>query len=353
MAARVMILAGGTGGHVYPALAVARELRERGCELAWMGTRSGMEARLVPAAGIPIDWLSVTGFRGKGMVAKLKAPFTVMRACWQALRVLVRRKPDVVLGMGGFVGGPGAVMARLLRIPLVIHEQNRIPGTTNRLLVKCATLVLQAFPDSFPAAQGARTVGNPLRREITEAVAGERPERGEELRVLVLGGSQGAQALNRVVPEALALVGAIQVLHQTGAAMCAETEALYQRLGIDARVVPFIEDMAMAYRWADLAVCRAGAMTVSELAAAGLPAILVPFPYAIDDHQTQNARYLSNAGAAVLIPQSELTPERLSQELSLVSQRQPLAEMSRRAKALAKLDAAGTVADLCLSEANP
>lgn len=351
MAARVMILAGGTGGHIYPALAVARELGERGCEVTWMGTQAGMEARLVPAAGIPIDWLSVTGFRGKGMVTKLKAPFTLLRACWQALRILLRRKPDVVLGMGGFVAGPGAVMARVLRIPLVVHEQNRIPGTTNRILVKCATLVLQAFPGSFPSVQQVRTVGNPLRREIAAALAGERLERGRELKVLVLGGSQGAAALNRFVPEALAMVGAIRVLHQTGEAMRAETQALYQRLGIDARVVAFIDDMAEAYRWADLAVCRAGAMTVSELAAAGLPSILVPYPYAIDDHQTQNARYLSDAGAAVLIPQSELTPERLSHELSLLNDRQRLGEMSRQARALAKLDAARIVADLCLGEA--
>jgi len=352
MASRVMILAGGTGGHIYPALAVARELREQGCEVAWMGTKAGMEARLVPDAGIPIEWLAVAGFRGKGLLAKLKAPFRLILACLQAGRILTRNKPNVVLGMGGFVAGPGGVMAKLMRIPLVIHEQNRIPGTTNRMLVKWARVVLEAFPGSFSSVSGVRCVGNPLRREIVEAVSAERSERGEKLKVLVLGGSQGAMALNRVVPEALAMAGPMEVLHQSGEAMCAETGALYQRLGVQARVVAFIEDMADAYRWADLAICRAGAMTVSELAAAGLPSVLVPYPYAIDDHQTQNARYLADAGAAVLIPQSELTPKNLSQELTVfVQETKLLPEMSRRARTLARLDAAHVVAEICLSEA--
>lgn len=351
-----MIVAGGTGGHIYPALAVARELRERGCEVAWMGTRAGMEARLVPAAGFPIEWLSVTGFRGKGWMAKLRAPFKLALACWQALRILLRNRPQVVLGMGGFVAGPGGIVAKLLRIPLVVHEQNRIPGTTNRMLVKWARVVLEAFPDSFPAVSCARWVGNPLRREIAQAAPPERFERGDRLKILVLGGSQGAMALNRAVPEAIAQRsasgGTIQVLHQTGEAMRAETEALYGRLGLDARVVAYVDDMAAAYRWADLAVCRAGAMTVSELMAAGLPSVLVPYPHAIDDHQTHNARYLADAGAAVLIPQSELTAERLSRELAALAQDpMRIPEMSRRARSLAKLDAACVVADVCLSEA--
>jgi UDP-N-acetylglucosamine--N-acetylmuramyl-(pentapeptide) pyrophosphoryl-undecaprenol N-acetylglucosamine transferase len=354
-----MILAGGTGGHIYPALAVARELREQGCEVAWMGTKAGMEARLVPAAGFPIEWLSVTGFRGKGLVAKLKAPFKLARACWQAARILLRARPNVILGMGGFVAGPGGFVARLLRIPLVVHEQNRIPGTTNRMLVKWARVVLEAFPDSFPVESGALWVGNPLRREMTQPAPAEKTIRGEQLKVLVLGGSQGAMALNRAVPEAVAgamrLEGGriIEVLHQTGESMHAETQALYQRLGVEARVVAYIENMAEAYRWADLAVCRAGAMTVSELMAAGLPAVLVPYPHAIDDHQTHNARYLADSGAAVLIPQPELTPERLSRELTHLSQEPGrLAEMSRRARTLAKLDAARVVADVCLHEAH-
>jgi UDP-N-acetylglucosamine--N-acetylmuramyl-(pentapeptide) pyrophosphoryl-undecaprenol N-acetylglucosamine transferase len=353
MVARVMILAGGTGGHIFPALAVAEELRARGCELRWMGTKAGMEARLVPKEGIAVEWLSVAGFRGKGWRAKSQAPLRLLLACWQAGRILRRFKPDVVLGMGGFVAGPGGIMARLLGIPLVIHEQNRIPGTTNRLLVKYAQKVLEAFPGSFAAKAGAVCVGNPLRRAIAEAVAQERPARDGAPRLLVVGGSLGAKALNEIVPAALALAGGkFAVRHQTGAAMRAETEALYARLGVEAEVAAFIQDMAEAYRWADLAVCRAGAMTVSELAAASLPAILVPFPHAIDDHQTANARYFSGAGAAVLMPQSELTPQRLAEQLNALTQeRESLSAMSQKARGLARPDAAQRVAGVCLGEA--
>jgi len=353
MVARVMILAGGTGGHIFPALAVAEELRFRGCELCWMGTPSGMEAGLVPKAGIPIEWLAVSGFRGKGWRAKLLAPFKLLLACWQAGRILRRFKPDVVLGMGGFVAGPGGVMAKLFGIPLVIHEQNRIPGTTNRLLVKWARKTLEAFPDSFPAGRGAVCVGNPLRRSIVDAMAGAKPKAQDIPKLLVVGGSLGAKALNEIVPQAVALAGGkIKVRHQTGEAMRAETEALYARLGVEAEVVAFIQDMAGAYRWADLAVCRAGAMTLSELASAALPAILVPFPYAIDDHQTANARFFSQADAAKLLPQAQLTPEYLAEALkSLIHDPVQIAEMSRNAHGLAKLDAARKVADVCLSEA--
>jgi UDP-N-acetylglucosamine--N-acetylmuramyl-(pentapeptide) pyrophosphoryl-undecaprenol N-acetylglucosamine transferase len=353
MVARVMILAGGTGGHIFPALAVAEELRSRGCELRWMGTQAGMEARLVPKEGIPIEWLAVSGFRGKGLKAKLLAPAKLLLACWQAGRILRRYKPDVVLGMGGFVAGPGGVMAKLLGIPLVIHEQNRIPGTTNRLLVKWAQKTLEAFPDSFPAKWDAVCLGNPLRRAIVDAMAVAKSERTEIPKLLVVGGSLGAKALNEIVPQAVALSGVkIKVRHQTGEAMRAETEALYVRLGVEAEVVPFIQDMAEAYRWADLAVCRAGAMTLSELAAAGLPAILVPFPYAIDDHQTANARFFSEAGAARLIPQTQLTPDYLAEELKvLIHERERISDMSQKTRGLARLDAAQKVADVCLSEA--
>lgn len=350
MVARVIILAGGTGGHIFPALAVAEELRDQGCELRWMGTLSGMEARLVPERGIPIEWLSVAGFRGKGWLAKLQAPFKLLLACWQAGRILRRFKPDVVLGMGGFVAGPGGLMAKLLGIPLVIHEQNRIPGTTNRLLVKCAKHILEAFPGSFAARTGAVCVGNPLRRTIVDAMAAGRPSREGALRLLVVGGSLGAKALNETVPEALALAGAgFIVRHQTGEAMRADTEARYARLGVEAEVTAFIKDMAAAYLWADLAICRSGAMTVSELAAASLPAILVPYPYAIDDHQTANARYLSDAGGAVLMPQSELTPQRLAEQLkNLMQERESLSSMSRKIHDLAEPDAAKKVATVCL-----
>jgi UDP-N-acetylglucosamine--N-acetylmuramyl-(pentapeptide) pyrophosphoryl-undecaprenol N-acetylglucosamine transferase len=353
MGARVMILAGGTGGHVYPALAVARELLAEGREVVWMGTRAGLEARVVPAAGIPMEWLSVSGIRGKGWRSKLAAPFMLARACLQALGILRRVRPNVVLGMGGFVSGPGGLMARVLGVPLVLHEQNRVPGTTNRWLARWADVVLEAFPDSFPAGVGARCTGNPLRREIAALQRETRTPPNNPPNILVVGGSLGAKALNETVPEALAAAGLpVRVLHQTGAAMRAETESRYAKNGIDARVEPFVENMAEAYAWADLAICRAGAMTVSELAAAGLPAILIPFPHAIDDHQTQNARYLADAGAAVLLPQTELTPERLAAEIvALIGHPERRQAMAERASALSKPEAAHTVAAICLHEA--
>jgi UDP-N-acetylglucosamine--N-acetylmuramyl-(pentapeptide) pyrophosphoryl-undecaprenol N-acetylglucosamine transferase len=355
MGARILILAGGTGGHVYPALAVAHELLADGHEVVWMGTRAGLEARVVPAAGIPVEWLSVSGLRGKGWRNKLAAPFMLARACLQALGILRRVRPAVVLGMGGFVSGPGGLMARLLGIPLVLHEQNRIPGTTNRWLARWASVVLEAFPDSFPAKVGARCTGNPLRREIA-ALHGKVANEGEETpatRLLVVGGSLGAKALNEAMPSAIAAAGLpLEIRHQTGAAMRDDTAARYAEAGIEARVDAFVEDMAEAYAWADVAVCRAGAMTVSELSAAGLPAILIPFPYAIDDHQTRNARYLADAAAAVLLPQSELTPERMAQEIkALLEQPERLQAMAANAASLAKPEAARTVADICLQAA--
>jgi UDP-N-acetylglucosamine--N-acetylmuramyl-(pentapeptide) pyrophosphoryl-undecaprenol N-acetylglucosamine transferase len=348
-----MILAGGTGGHVYPALAVAQDLIARGHEVVWMGTRTGLEARVVPAAGIPVEWLEVSGLRGKGLRKKLTAPFMLLRALRQARSILKKAKPAVVLGMGGFASGPGGLMARWLGIPLVLHEQNRIPGTTNRFLAKRADVVLEAFPESFPAATGARWTGNPLRPEMISLPRDGAAGHHEPPRLLVVGGSLGAKALNETVPKAVALAGlALDIRHQTGQAMQAETAELYRQLGIAARVDAFVEDMAEAYGWADLAVCRAGAMTVSELSAAGLPAILVPYPHAIDDHQTRNAHYLADAEAAILMPQTELTPERLAAELvALIGGRERLPAMAKRAAALAKPEATRTVADICLKEA--
>ena len=353
MGARLMILAGGTGGHVYPALAVAQALLAEGHEVVWMGTRAGLEGKVVPASGIPVEWLSVSGLRGKGWRSRLTAPFMLGRAVLQALSILRRIRPDIVLGMGGFVSGPGGLIARALGIPLVLHEQNRIPGTTNRWLARWADLVLEAFPASFPASTKARFTGNPLRSDIMSVAPRVRPQTGEPLRILVVGGSLGAKILNETLPEALTGLP-VQVRHQTGAAMREETAARYARAGIDARVEAFIENIAEAYAWADLAVCRAGAMTISELAAAGLPAILIPFPYAIDDHQTQNARYLSEAGAAVLLPQAELTPERLAREIAaLASDSARLKAMAERASAMAQPDAAQVVAGLCLERVRP
>lgn len=353
MGTRVVIMAGGTGGHVYPALAVAEELRSRGCEVTWMGTERGLEGRVVPAAGIRLDVLTVAGLRGKGWRERLTGPFLLVVACLQAWRILRRRRAQVVLGFGGFVAGPGGLMSRVLSLPLVIHEQNCIPGTTNRWLAKIANRVLEAFPGSFPAKLQAECTGNPVRRALCELPerppwTGERP-----LRILVFGGSLGARVLNEVVPEALArLERDCDIRHQTGAAMREQTAASYDRLGLHAAVVAFIEDMADAYGWADIVVCRAGAMTVSELAVVGLPAVLVPYPHAIDDHQTANARYFAASGAGFCVPQTELTADGLAAHLrQLADEPERLAMLGRQARKLAKPDAARRVATICLAEA--
>ena len=312
----VLIVAGGTGGHVYPALAVASHLRERGARVSWLGTTRGLEVRVAPAAGFPFFPITVGGLRGKGLRTLAAAPLVVLRAVFQSLRVMRRVRPDAVLGMGGFAAGPGGLAAWLLRRPLLIHEQNAVPGLTNRLLAPLARVVMEAFPHSFRAGVGAVATGNPLREDFTGAA---RPAPREPLRVLVVGGSLGAKALNEVVPEALARVAAdhrLAVRHQSGPAHHESTAARYASLGLAAEVLPYVEDMAAAYRWADLAVCRAGAMTVAELAASALPAVLIPFPHAVDDHQTANARYLVEAGGALLMPQRDLTAAALAARIT-------------------------------------
>lgn len=349
MGKRIVIMAGGTGGHVFPALAVAQELIATGHDVSWMGTQKGLESRVVPNAGIDIDWLTVSGVRGMSMLAKIKAPWMLLDACRQALKVLRKRKPDVVLGMGGFVSGPGALMAKLLGIPLLIHEQNSIPGTTNRWLCRIADRVMQAFPDSFKAKTGAITTGNPLRSSFQKLEPKPVWEDFRPLRILVVGGSQGAQALNETVPQVLAEMQSVVVKHQTGVAMQSAVEEAYRQHSVDAEVTAFIDNMAAAYQWADMAICRAGAMTVSELAAAGLPAVLIPFPFAIDDHQTANARYLVKCGAAVLLPQTQMTAQRLRDAVNEIKQQLPA--MSAAAKACARLDATQQVAAFCLQEA--
>ncbi|QPK62505.1 undecaprenyldiphospho-muramoylpentapeptide beta-N-acetylglucosaminyltransferase [Methylomonas sp. LL1] len=354
MSGRIVIMAGGTGGHVFPALAVAEELRARGWQVSWLGTRKGLESRVVPANGFEIDWLAVEGMRGKGLLSKLSSVLRLLQACIQAHGILRRRQPNVVLGMGGFVAGPGGLMAKWLGIPLVVHEQNRIPGTTNRWLVKlAASKVLEAFPDSFPVSFNAIRTGNPLRKAFIGLPEKSewRPDSERNLRILVLGGSQGAKVLNDNVPEALAGLKNLDIKHQTGTEMRPEVAERYQALGLKAEVLAFIEHMAEVYQWADLIICRAGAMTVSEVAACGLPAIFVPLLHAIDDHQTANARYLSEAGAALLLPQPQLNAENLRKaiEHTMTS----LTSMSRAAKNLARLTATETVADLCIAEAKP
>jgi UDP-N-acetylglucosamine--N-acetylmuramyl-(pentapeptide) pyrophosphoryl-undecaprenol N-acetylglucosamine transferase len=351
----VLIMAGGTGGHVFPALALARLLRERSVEVVWLGTRRGIEARVVPAERFPIEWLSVGGLRGKRAATLLAAPLRLMIALWQALRVMWKHRPRVVVGLGGFVTGPGGVAAWLTRRPLLIHEQNAVAGFTNRCLTRLAREVLEAFPGSFGAGVGARAIGNPVRREIlaTPEPAQRFAARGGPMRVLVIGGSQGAARLNMVVPFAVARVALrapLEVRHQAGERWLEAARASYARAGVGAQVVAFIEDMAEAYAWADLVICRAGALTISELAAAGLAAILVPFPAAVDDHQTRNAHYLVDEGAAVLIPDRELTEERLARELeSLCAGRGKLLAMATRARLLAKPRAAQELLEATLA----
>ena len=348
-----VIMAGGTGGHVFPALAVADVLRERGHQVTWIGTRQGLEARIVPAAGIPVEWIDVGGVRGKGAGTLLKTPFMLSRALMQALAVFRRLKPAAALGMGGFASGPGGVAARLAGCPLVVHEQNAVPGVTNRILSRLSRNVLEGFPGSFPARRHARYVGNPVRAAIAALPPPEKRFVGRSgaRRLLVIGGSQGARVLNLNVPAAVASLapGSVEVLHQTGVQDAEAVNTLYRDHNVEARVTPFIDDMAAAYAWADLAVCRSGALTIAELSAAGLGALLVPFAAAVDDHQTKNARFLVEQGAALLLAQSTATTEALAGALQALLQdrERPLA-MARAARALARGDAAELVADICL-----
>ncbi len=356
MTAPVMIMAGGTGGHIFPALAVAASLRARAVPVVWLGSRGGMETRLVPRHGIPLVEVSVSGLRGKGGLALMAAPFRLLLALMQALRAQIRHRPRAVLGMGGFAAGPGGVAAWLLRKPLYIHEQNAIPGMTNRYLARLSRVVMQGFPGSFPAAR-AVTVGNPVRQALL-ALADPAERLGARrgpLRVLIIGGSLGALKLNRVVPEALAgLPVRVDVWHQCGARHLQETEGGYERAGLTARIEPFIDDMAEAYGWADVVIARAGALTVSEIAQVGLASILVPYPHAVDDHQTANAMNLVSRGAARHIADAVLTPRRLQQELGpLLEDRGRLLAMAQAATALRRPDAAEVVAGICLGEIDP
>ncbi|MDD5123244.1 undecaprenyldiphospho-muramoylpentapeptide beta-N-acetylglucosaminyltransferase, partial [Methylovulum sp.] len=313
----------------------------------WLGTQKGLESRVVPEQGIAIDWLSVAGVRGKGLWSKVTALFKLFKACLQAAKILRQRKPDVVLGMGGFVAGPGGLMARLLGIPLVIHEQNRVPGTTNRLLAKLANRVLEAFPDSFAPKNQAQCTGNPLRKAFVQTQAEKNPS--GEINILVVGGSQGAQILNETVPDAIALLSGVNVKHQTGVAMCGQVTERYQALGIDAQASAFFDDIVAAYQWADLVICRAGAMTVSEVSAMGVPAIFIPLPSAIDDHQTANAKYLTETQAGILLMQKDLTAQSLAAHITQASQQ--LAAMGKAARQCARLDATEAVAAVCIAEA--
>jgi len=344
----ILIMAGGTGGHVFPGLAVADEMRGRGWKVVWMGAQTGLEARLVPARGYPVEWIRAVALRGKGLMAKLLLPLHLLVGFWQSASAIRRVKPDVVLGMGGYVAFPGGMMASLLACPLAVHEQNAIAGLTNRVLAGVADRAMVAFPDALKSAEWT---GNPVRAEIAAIPAPEAryAERGGPLRLLVVGGSLGAQVLNEVVPRALALVQRdFSVLHQSGEKNLANLKGNYESAGVRGECVAFIDDMARAYGEADLVICRAGAMTVSELSAGGLASVLVPFPFAVDDHQTANARFLADRGAAILLPQKDLAPERLAGLIRSLD-RQALVAMARKARALGKPDAARIVADRCVA----
>ncbi|OIQ86656.1 UDP-N-acetylglucosamine transferase [mine drainage metagenome] len=346
----LMILAGGTGGHVYPAMAVADQLRQQGWRIVWLATEGGMENRLIAGKPYEIAVIRMRGIRGKGMLRKLAAPFQVLRAATQSFMAMRRFRPDVVLGMGGYAAFPGGLVAWLTGRPLVIHEQNSIAGLSNRMLAKIADRVLAAFPSAF--GERATLVGNPVRAEI--AAVAEPALRFEgrtgPLRLLVVGGSLGAQVLNETVPQALALLpesARPEVVHQAGEKHIGELEASYRHAGVRAQTRAFIDDMAAMYGWADVVICRAGALTIAELAAAGAASVLVPYPHAVDDHQTGNARYLSGNGAALLIRQEVLTAQGLAQAVGTMS-RSSLLEMARRARALGRPQATADVAAVCM-----
>lgn len=344
----LLVMAGGTGGHIFPALAVAKEMQARGWQVVWLGARGKMEAELVPKHGIPIELLSIGGVRGQGLVRKLVQPLEQAIALWKSVAVIFRHRPDAVIGFGGFTGFPGGIAATLLWKPLIVHEQNSVAGLTNKLLSHLAERVLTAFPSAFPK-QG-QLVGNPVRPDIAAlpAPAERFAHRTGPLRVLVVGGSLGAAALNSAVPKALALLAPEQrpqVIHQAGSKQIEQLRANYAEAGVAGECVAFIDDMAQAYAEADLVICRAGALTVAELAAAGVASILVPFPHAVDDHQTGNAQYLSEAGAGLLIQQHELTPEWLAAQLGELK-RERLVSMAEAARNKALPAATQVVADI-------
>jgi len=352
MSHTLLVMAGGTGGHIFPALAVADVLRGRGWNVVWLGAKGGMEERLVPPRGYATVWIRFGGVRGKGLLRKLMLPVALLVAFWQSATAIFRHRPDVVLGMGGYAAFPGGMMAALFGKPLVIHEQNAVPGLANRVLAGVADRVLAAFPDAFEGRVDVIWSGNPVRTEIVNLAPPEArfANRSGPLRVLIVGGSLGARALNEIVPLAMAQLAPAErpvVVHQAGAGHVDALRRIYKDAGVDADVLAFVDDMAARYGEADLIICRAGATTVTELAVAGVGSILVPFPHAVDDHQTRNARYLADRGAALLMPQPTVTAQSLADALRGMT-RAKLLEMARAARAVGKPDAASKVADICM-----
>ena len=343
----MLIMAGGTGGHIFPGLAVAEEARAAGWQVVWMGARGGMEERLVPRHGIPAAWIRARAARGKGVMQKLLLPANLLFSFWESARHLRSIKPDVVLGLGGYVAFPGGMMASLLGRPLALHEQNAVAGLANRVLAGVSDKVMVAFPG---ALRSAEWTGNPVRKDIAAIAPPEQRFQGRAgpLRLLIVGGSLGAQALNEAVPQALALLNERPVVvHQSGEKHLQALKEHYEKAGVQGELVAFIDDMARRYAEADLVICRAGAVTIAELSAAGMASILVPFPHAVDDHQTANARFLADRGAAMLIPQSRLNPQSLA-DLIRSLDRTKLLAMAKKARALGKPDAARVVAQRCM-----
>lgn len=342
---KLLVMAGGTGGHVFPAIAVARELQQQGWEIRWLGTKDRMEADLVPKHGIPIEFIQISGLKGKGLKALLAAPFAIAKAVWQARKIIKTYRPDAVLGMGGYVSGPGGIAAKLCGVPVILHEQNAVAGLTNRWLSKIARQTLQAFPTAFEKAE---VVGNPVRQDLFEIAPPEVrfADKGYPINILVMGGSQGAMVINQTVPEVAKRLGAqVFISHQVGKGKLDGVAEVYQATG-NGIASEFIDEMKAAYEWADLVICRSGALTVCEIAAAGLPAIFVPFQHK-DRQQFLNAQYLEQAGAAVIIEQPDFTPERLLSVLEpLIADRQKLTQMAIHAKQKATPLAAKQVADV-------
>ena len=343
----LLIMAGGTGGHIFPGLAVAEQARAAGWQVVWMGARGGMEERLVPRHGYAAAWIRARAARGKGLLQKLLLPANLLLSFWESARHIRRIRPDVVLGLGGYVAFPGGMMASLLGRPLALHEQNAIPGLANRVLAGVSDKVMVAFPHALAKAEWT---GNPVRADIAAIAAPEERfrERDGPLRLLVVGGSLGAQALNETVPRALALLGERpMVVHQSGEKHLESLRGHYAAAGVQGELIAFIDDMARRYAEADLVICRAGAVTIAELSAGGMASVLVPFPHAVDDHQTANARFLAERGAAILLPQSELSAEQLAGLIRSMD-RPMLLRMAQNARALGKPEAARVVAQRCM-----
>jgi len=355
----VLIMAGGTGGHIFPGLAVAEVLKTQNVPVRWLGAEGGMETRTVPAAGIALDVVAISGLRGKGVMRWVRMPLMLLRAVWQARRLLEAHRPGCAVSFGGYAAAPGGIAAWTKGIPVVVHEQNRIPGLTNRLLARFSRKILQGFPGTFPEKAAAIDSGNPVRREVAELADPQTRFAGREgpMRVLVTGGSQGARVLNLVVPAALQQLSSsvdLEIRHQAGAKRVDEAKEAYAKAGVNAEITPFIADMADAYGWADLVICRSGALTVAELAAAGVASVLVPFAFAVDDHQTRNAEYLADAGAAVILAQSTLEPQILATALKpLLADRAVLLSMAVAARRMALPDAAEKVVDACREWVTP